>query len=77
MKEIGKSRLDSRFTELVVLASAVGVGTSAFGGLSHDWIVYDDLHDNIADMAEHMKEKQEKAQKNYLSMMPKYNGGKK
>lgn len=69
----GKSRLG----ELIVLSSAVGVGKSLYGGLSHDWIIYDDLHDNLEHLAEQMKEKQEKAQKNYLSMMPKYNGGKK
>lgn len=73
----GKSRLG----EIIVLCSAVGVGRSMFGdritGLSHDWIIIDELHDSIKDMADLMKEQQEKAQKNYLSMMPKYNGGKK
>jgi len=45
--------------------------------LRHDWVILDSLYEDVQDLAELMREKQEKAQKNYLSIMPKYNGRKK
>lgn len=61
--------------ELIVLASAVSADKSFFGGIPHDWIILDEIED--IPIREKMLEKQEKAQKNYLNIVPKYNGGKK
>jgi hypothetical protein len=56
----------------IVLISA-GTGRSLFSGLEMDWIIFDEL----VDLEEQMKEKQEMARKNYLAMMPAWNKGRK
>jgi hypothetical protein len=64
--------------EIMIISAGRDVGKSKILGIDMDWIIVDELHDNIKDLSEQEKAQKRRSrdEKSYLDMMPKYNKGK-